>query len=139
MTGLYFRKCLSYTITGISVILIGILLIPVGILLMLIFILWTSTDEILRLLEEKMNYEKWAFHDITPISRQLIQKLIYAILSNELSAGDSIPSVREMAEILHINPNTVLKSYKAVNKNTSLFALRAESILLRKIMIAYSR
>lgn len=32
---------------------IGILLIPVGILLMLIFILWTSTDEFLRLLEEK--------------------------------------------------------------------------------------
>ena len=117
MTGLYFRKCLSYTITGISVILIGILLIPVGILLMLIFILWTSTDEILRLLEEKMNYEKWAFHDITPISRQLIQKLIYAILSNELSAGDSIPSVREMAEILHINPNTVLKSYKAIKQD----------------------
>lgn len=116
MTGLYFRKCLSYTITGISVILIGILLIPVGILLMLIFILWTSTDEILRLLEEKMNYEKWAFHDITPISRQLIQKLIYDILSNELSYGDSIPSVHEMAEILHINPNTVLKSYKAVKQ-----------------------
>ena len=89
MTGLYFRKCLSYTITGISVILIGILLIPVGILLMLIFILWTSTDEILR---------------------------IYAILSNELSSGDSIPSVREMAEILHINPNTALKSYKAVKQ-----------------------
>lgn len=83
---------------------------------MLIFILWTSTDEILRLLEEKINYEKWAFHDITPISRQLIQKLIYAILSNELSSGDSIPSVREKAEILHINPNTVLKSYKAVKQ-----------------------
>ena len=116
MTGLYFRKCLSYTITGISVTLIGLLLIPVGILSMLIFILWTSTDEILRLLEEKMNYEKWAFHDITPISRQLIQKLIYAILSNELSSGNSIPSVREMAEILHINPNTVLKSYKAVKQ-----------------------
>lgn len=63
-----------------------------------------------------MNYEKWAFHDITPISRQLIQKLIYAILSNELSSGDSIPSVREMAEILHINPNVVLKSYKAVKQ-----------------------
>ena len=36
-----------------------------------------------------MNYEKWAFHDITPISRQLTQKLIYAILSNELSSGDN--------------------------------------------------
>lgn len=64
-----------------------------------------------------MNYEKWAFHDITSISRQLTQKLIYAILSNELSSGDSIPSVREMAEILHINPNTVLKSYKAVKQD----------------------
>ena len=39
------------------------------------------------------------------------------ILSNELSSGDSIPSVREMAEILHINPNTVLKSYKAVKQD----------------------
>ncbi|WP_195420880.1 GntR family transcriptional regulator [Faecalicatena contorta] len=57
-----------------------------------------------------MNYEKWAFHDITPISRQLIQKLIYAILSNELSSGDSIPSVREMAEILHIKPQAVRSS-----------------------------
>lgn len=63
-----------------------------------------------------MNYEKWAFHDITPISRQLTQKLIYAILSNELSSGDSIPSVREMAEILYINLNTVLKSYKVVKQ-----------------------
>ena len=63
-----------------------------------------------------MNYEKWAFHDITPISRQLTQKLTYAILSNELSSGDSIPSVREMAEILHINPNSVLKSYKSVKQ-----------------------
>lgn len=63
-----------------------------------------------------MNYEKWAFHDITPISRQLTQKLTYAILSNELSSGNSIPSVREMAEILHINPNTVVKSYKAVKQ-----------------------
>lgn len=81
------------------------------------FILWTSTDEFLRLLEEKNELWKWAFHDITPISRQLTQKLIYAILSNELSSGDSIPSVREMAEILHINPNTVLKSYKAVKQD----------------------
>ena len=47
-----------------------------------------------------MNYEKWAFYDITPISRQLTQKLIYAILSNELSSGDSIPSVREMVLIV---------------------------------------
>lgn len=63
-----------------------------------------------------MEYEKWAFHDISPIFNQLTQKLLYAILNNELSSGQSIPSVREMAKILHINPNTVLKSYKAVKQ-----------------------
>uniref|UniRef100_UPI004055F290 GntR family transcriptional regulator n=1 Tax=Agathobacter sp. TaxID=2021311 RepID=UPI004055F290 len=63
-----------------------------------------------------MDYEKWAFHDISPISNQLTQKLIYAILNDELSSGKSIPSVHEMAKILHINPNTVLKSYKAVKQ-----------------------
>lgn len=63
-----------------------------------------------------MNYEKWAFHDISPISQQLIRKLKYAILSNELSCGVEVPSAREMAELLHINPNTVLKSYKVLKQ-----------------------
>lgn len=63
-----------------------------------------------------MDYENWKFHDISPISTQLKQKLMYTILSGELSAGDNIPSVRKMSELLHINPNTVLKSYKAVKQ-----------------------
>ena len=53
MKGLTFRKCLSYAVIGISVILTGILVIPLGILLVLIFILWTAADKTLRLLEEK--------------------------------------------------------------------------------------
>lgn len=63
-----------------------------------------------------MNYEKWAFHDVSPVSAQLKQKLMYSILSGKLSAGDKIPSVREMAELIHINPNTVVKAYKAVKQ-----------------------
>lgn len=63
-----------------------------------------------------MDYEKWVFHDVSPISIQLKQKLMYAILSGELPAGDDIPSVRKMSELLHINPNTVLKAYKAVKQ-----------------------
>lgn len=40
-----------------------------------------------------MNYEKWAFHDVSPVSAQLKQKLMYSILSGKLFAGDKIPSV----------------------------------------------
>lgn len=64
-----------------------------------------------------MNYEKWQFHDVSPIYLQLAHKLEYAILSGEICSGENIPSVREMSGILHINPNTVLKSYGIVRQN----------------------
>ena len=49
-----------------------------------------------------MNFSEWAFHDVEPIYLQLIQKIEYAILSKQLSAGEKLPSVREMAKLLHI-------------------------------------
>lgn len=55
-------------------------------------------------------------NDVTPIYLQLYNKLMYGILSGNIRLGETIPSVREMAEILHINPNTVLKSYRAVKQ-----------------------
>ena len=63
-----------------------------------------------------MNYEDWVLNDVTPIYLQLYNKLMYGILSGNIRLGETIPSVREMAEILHINPNTVLKAYKAVKQ-----------------------
>lgn len=44
-------------ILGISVSLIGILMIPTGILLALIYIIWHSTDKLIRLLERKTDDE----------------------------------------------------------------------------------
>lgn len=41
----------------------------------------------------------------------LFKKIEYAILSKQLSAGEKLPSVREMAKLLHISPNTVMKAY----------------------------
>jgi len=42
------------------------------------------------------------------------KKIRCAIYSGQLSAGEKIPSVREMAKILHINPNTVMRAYKLI-------------------------
>lgn len=64
-----------------------------------------------------MTYEKWQFHDVSPIYLQLAHKLQYAILSGEICSGENIPTIREMSGILHINPNTVLKSYGIVKQN----------------------
>lgn len=57
-----------------------------------------------------MNFSEWAFHDVEPIYLQLIQKIEYAILSKQLSAGGEMPSVREIAKLLHISPKTAIST-----------------------------
>lgn len=71
-----------------------------------------------------MIYKDWVFHDIEPVYLQLVQKIEYAILSNQLSAGEDIPSVREMAMLLHISPNTVMKAYKLVGNSGLIISSR---------------
>ena len=45
-----------------------------------------------------MIYDEWVFHDVEHIYLQLIKKIKCAIYSGQLSAGEKIPSVREMAK-----------------------------------------
>ena len=73
-----------------------------------------------------MNHTEWAFHDVEPVYLQLIQKIEYAILSRQLSTGEEIPSVREMAKWLHISPNTVMKAYMRLNKSNLITSSRNE-------------
>ena len=44
--------------------------------------------------------------------RQLIDQVRGAIASGSLSAGDQLPTVRQLAVDLAINPNTVLRAYR---------------------------
>ena len=57
-----------------------------------------------------MNFNEWAFHDVEPIYLQLVKKMEYAILSTNISAGERLPSIRAMAELLKISPKTVMKA-----------------------------
>ncbi|MDR0376089.1 MAG: GntR family transcriptional regulator [Treponema sp.] len=47
----------------------------------------------------------------TPIYRQIIQQIEYAILSERLKPGDRLPTIRALAVDLKINPNTIAKAY----------------------------
>lgn len=46
----------------------------------------------------------------SPIWSQLLDEFIRRIVSNEWSAGSRIPSVRELAAELGVNPNTVQRA-----------------------------
>ena len=47
-----------------------------------------------------------------PVYEQLKRQIIIHIVSGELDDGNKLPSIRELASAILINPNTVAKTYK---------------------------
>ena len=47
-----------------------------------------------------------------PVYRQLIDQVLAAIAGSALNPGDRLPTVRQVAVDLAINPNTVVRAYK---------------------------
>jgi len=52
----------------------------------------------------------------TPIYRQLVEQIRQAVASGVLRAGDRLPSVRDLAVELAVNPNTVAKAYRELEQ-----------------------
>ena len=51
-------------------------------------------------------------HTGVPVYRQLIDQVRAGIASGTLSSGDQLPTVRQLAVDLAINPNTVMRAYR---------------------------
>jgi GntR family transcriptional regulator len=51
-------------------------------------------------------------HSGVPVYRQLIDQARSGIASGSLNAGDQLPTVRQLAVDLAINPNTVMRAYR---------------------------
>lgn len=52
----------------------------------------------------------------TPIYRQLADQVRQAVASGVLRAGDRLPSVRDLAAELAVNPNTIAKAYQELER-----------------------
>ena len=51
------------------------------------------------------------------IYRQIADQIRRAVVSEELKTGDPVPSVRQLAKELVINPNTVAKAYSELTRD----------------------
>ena len=51
-------------------------------------------------------------HSGVPVYRQIIDQVLGGIASGMLSGGDQLPTVRQVAVDLSINPNTVVRAYR---------------------------
>jgi GntR family transcriptional regulator len=72
-----------------------------------------------------------------PIYRQIIQQIRRSVAAGRLNLGEKLPSVRDLARALVVNPNTVAKAYSELEragilmtkKGTGTFVASRESPL----------
>jgi GntR family transcriptional regulator len=50
-------------------------------------------------------------HSGVPVYRQVMDQIRYYLASGALRPGDQLPSIRELARSLSVNPTTVVKAY----------------------------
>ena len=61
--------------------------------------------------------------DPRPIYEQIMDNLRRLIISGGISPGDKLPSVRELAAQLAINPNTIQRAYRELENEGYLVTL----------------
>ena len=64
------------------------------------------------------------FSDDKPIWRQIYELIAMRILSDEWPEGSRIVSVRELAQEVGVNPNTVMRSYVRLDGDGIIFNRR---------------
>ena len=65
-----------------------------------------------------------------PIYKQLIEQINRLILSGFLKAGDGLPSVRQAASSLEVNPMTISKAYSLLESNGLLERRRGRGMVV---------
>lgn len=52
-----------------------------------------------------------------PIYEQIVSQVVFAVAAGDLSPGDMVPSVRDLAADLVINPNTVARAFQELERS----------------------
>jgi DNA-binding transcriptional regulator YhcF (GntR family) len=66
----------------------------------------------------------FSFDDKIPIYSQIMDIIKQGIVAGELKAGDKLLSMREMAEHYNVNPNTILRVYKELERENVTYTQR---------------
>ncbi|KGG79910.1 GntR family transcriptional regulator [Caloranaerobacter azorensis H53214] len=67
-----------------------------------------------------------------PIYEQLVEKFKELIINDVLKADEKIPSVRDLAKQLTINPNTIQKAYRELERQGYIYSVRGRGSFVSK-------
>lgn len=71
------------------------------------------------------------FDNTQPIYKQIIDGYKKQIIRGELCPGDKIPSQREYAEKVRVNPNTVQRAYREMESMQMVETVRGQGTFVR--------
>ena len=66
----------------------------------------------------------WVLDKSRPICPQICELICVAVASGDFSAGEKLLSVREVALLLGVNPNTVQKSFEELERRGVIHSVR---------------
>ena len=75
-------------------------------------------------------------HSGVPVYRQIIDQVRGGVASGTLQAGDQLPTVRQLAVDLAINPNTVVRAYRELELGGLLESNQGTGTFIRTQEIA---
>ncbi|MGB7344237.1 MAG: GntR family transcriptional regulator [Pirellulaceae bacterium] len=67
-----------------------------------------------------------------PIYEQIVRQVKLAVADNVLVGGQMVPSVRQLASELAINPNTIARAYQELQTDLVLEPLRGRGMVVRR-------
>ena len=70
-----------------------------------------------------------------PLYLQVIEQVKHAIETGAMAPGDQLPSVRQMAEDLLINPNTVARAYRELEHEGIIELKHGSGAFIREAMV----
>jgi GntR family transcriptional regulator len=70
-----------------------------------------------------------------PLYLQLIEQIKHAIETGAIQAGEQLPSVRQMAEDLLINPNTVARAYRDLEREGIIELKHGSGAFIRESIV----
>ena len=73
------------------------------------------------------------YGDHRPLYQQIIERYRELILTGVMKEGDKIPSVRELAASLAINPNTIQKAYKELENQGYILSSPAKGSFIAPV------
>jgi len=74
-----------------------------------------------------------------PLYFQLIEQVKHAIETGAIRAGEQLPSVRQMAEDLVINPNTLARAYRDLEGEGIIELKHGSGAFIRELIVPRAR